>query len=122
MACMKAYDRSSIDLTKILSEDPAPSWLLHASPMSLHRFRYSAALPEVLGHFVIGIYLRLYEVERLLGQALRNAHHAVQIANQDVSRVDDCFLIFAVQAHWHINLGSQVSHVCEARGEHTVLR
>ena len=53
---------------------------------------------------LIRLYLRCHQVDRFLRQGLGQADNAIKIPNQIVSRMNDNFLLFAIEPDRYIDL------------------
>lgn len=91
-------------------------WLLHIRTMLFRRFRKRGTIADIFGHVLIRLYLRGDQVNRLLGEILRETYNAVDIPNEVVSRVDDGILVLAVESDWRVDLKTKcldISHVVD---------
>lgn len=87
-------------------------------PMLLHSISNTPPLLNIRRNLLIRIDLRLDEIERFLGEVLGDANDAVDVANYDVAGVDYCVLVFAVETHWCVDLGSnQIMRFKRGKGE-----
>ena len=89
-----------------------PSRLLHRGPVHLRSLRKRFPRLDIRRDFLICRGLRRQQINYFLSQLLRQAHHAVEVTDQVVARIDHGVLLFALEPHGPVDLPSS-SHVNE---------
>lgn len=72
--------------------------------MHLTRLRKPLPSLNIRRNLLISLDLRPHEFQRLLRQILRQAHNAVQVANDEVAGMDHGFLVLNLQADGRVDL------------------